>query len=202
MILFFDTETTGKANFKAAPDHSSQPRLVQLGALLCEETGVERAVIDLIIRPEGWTIPDEAAGIHGISTELATAAGVSIVSAMLLFSELLACAKLIVAHNIDFDSLIIESELKRRGTDGARQCFEKFRATPSVCTMRATTPICKLPGQYKDFKWPKLTEAYQHFFGGLPADSHTAIADARACARIWFHLQTLEINRDSNAVVI
>ena len=37
MILFFDTETTGKADFKSSPDAAHQPRLVQFAALLMDE---------------------------------------------------------------------------------------------------------------------------------------------------------------------
>lgn len=40
MILFYDTETTGKADFRAAPDAAHQPRLVQLAAILANpDTG-------------------------------------------------------------------------------------------------------------------------------------------------------------------
>jgi hypothetical protein len=37
MKLFFDTETTGLANFQQEANHPSQPRLVQLAAILTDE---------------------------------------------------------------------------------------------------------------------------------------------------------------------
>lgn len=61
MFLFFDTETTGLKS----------PHIVQLAALLTEEDGRECARLNVIIQPEGWTIPDEAAAVHGITTDIA-----------------------------------------------------------------------------------------------------------------------------------
>ena len=60
---------------------------------------------------------------------------------------------------------------------------------PEYCTMKQTTNLCKLPGRYPgSYKWPKLAEAYSHIFNEDLQDAHTADADAKACARIFFHL--------------
>jgi len=55
--------------------------------------------------------------------------------------------------------------------------------------MAVTTPICKIPGKYNDYKWPKLAEAYRHLFNEEIKDAHDALADVRACARIYFELR-------------
>jgi hypothetical protein len=56
--------------------------------------------------------------------------------------------------------------------------------------MKASTDLCKLPSQFKrgGYKWPKLQEAYKHFFGEEFASAHDAMADLRACRRVFFHL--------------
>ena len=129
-ILFFDTETTGKAFFRLPSTHPSQPRMVSLGAILTD--GVyELASLDLTIKPDGFEIPDEAAAIHGITNERANALGIPILSAIYLLSGLVALADRCVAHNIQFDQIIVERE-SLSGFFGKR---------PLVCTMDAMTPI-------------------------------------------------------------
>lgn len=181
MILFFDTETTGKADFKSDHTKAHQPHVVQLAALLAEVDGTERATLSVIIKPDGWTIPTETAAIHGITTEIAERCGIPLFSAMSAFSNLTLRASKVVAHNIDFDMLICRAAFHRLGKSDA------FKSAEGFCTMHATTEICQLPGPY-GFKWPKLTEAHKHFFGTEVEGAHDAMADVRACARIYFEL--------------
>ncbi len=181
MKLFFDTETTGKCDFRSGPADPRQPRIVQLAALLFEDSGTEIDSMNVIVAPKGWIIPDEAAAIHGITTERATKEGIGIAVALERFAGMMAKADCVVAHNVDFDALILSSEFIR---DGGR-----FELLPSrFCTMKSTTHLCKLPGMY-GYKWPKLTEAHRFFFGTELEGAHDALADVRACARIYFHLR-------------
>src|ERR1051326_4611342 len=60
MVLFFDTETTGKYEFGLPPDDHRQPHIVQLAALLSDDSGKEIASMNAIIRPDGFIIPPEA----------------------------------------------------------------------------------------------------------------------------------------------
>ena len=69
MKCFFDSETNGKADFKAPPEAPHQPRLVQLAAILTTDDCEEVSTINLLVRPDGWTIGPEAEAVHGISTE-------------------------------------------------------------------------------------------------------------------------------------
>lgn len=187
MTLFFDLETTGKADFRAPIDAKHQPHIVQLGCALFDDDGKERCCMDVIIKPYGWTIPAEAANIHGITTEIAEKCGVKLVAVLSVLSGMLHQADLLVAHNIDFDTFILAGELQRLG-DVARKCMKRLGEVGCFCTMKATAPICKLPGRYGDFKWPKLTEAYQHLFNESFDGAHSAMVDVRACARVYFAL--------------
>jgi len=180
--LFFDTETTGKADFRLPPDAKCQPRIVQLAALLTTFDGQEMASLNVIIKPDGFTIPKEASDIHGITTELALGYGVEEISALRVFDQMLMRAQTAVAHNFQFDHLVLSrrSIIRNRALD--------YRA---FCTMRAMTPICKLPNTsgYSDYKRPKLQEAYKHCYGVEFDGAHDAMADVRACAKVYFWLQ-------------
>jgi len=188
MKLFFDTETTGKALFKAPPNHPMQPRIVQLAAVLFDDDGAECGSLNAIIKPEGWTIPADASAIHGITTERALKCGIPIMSALAVFSNFLHLADTLVAHNLDFDELVVSADLVRLPNPGAQKCFDRLAEIATFCTMKNTTQICQLPGNYGDFKWPKLTEAHKHLFGTDVEGAHDAMADVRACARIYFEI--------------
>lgn len=180
MILFFDTETTGKCDFRADPDAPHQPRLVELAALLCSDLGKEVASVSLIVKPDGFEIPEEASQLHGITTEIALARGVEENLALAIFDRFLDMADVAAAHNVDFDRLVL-----------SRGCHERRRklANKGVCTMKPMTDYCRLPGHY-GYKWPTLQEAYQRAFArDFDGAAHSALADVRACKDIYFWLQ-------------
>lgn len=84
-----------------------------------------------------------------------------------------------MAHNITFDLLMMNIELARQEATPIETPGKRF------CTMTAMTPICKLQGNYGDYKWPKLSEAYEHAFQEKLEGAHDAMADVRGCARIY-----------------
>jgi hypothetical protein len=61
------------------------------------------------------------------------------------------------------------------------------------CTMEASTNVLRIPSPYRagEFKWPKLSEAYQHFTGALMQNAHNASADTAACAAVYFAMNPL-----------
>lgn len=184
MYMFFDTETTGKADFHAQHDDESQPHLVQLGALLTNAQGGELKRINRIVKPDGWTVPFEAAQIHGFTTERCEAEGIPLSEVLTEFNTLLEppIRPVIVAHNIPFDLIVMQSAFHRAGW---RDLLAPFART---CTMELMTPICRLPGRY-GYKWPKPTEAYQHCFGRTFEGAHEAFADVVACKDVFFWLK-------------
>lgn len=180
-FLFFDTETTGKADFRAPSAAAHQPRLVQLGAILADEQGRELAALNLIIKPNGFEIPAEAAAVHGITTELARAVGVPVLDACEPFYSLARVAQGYVCHNTEFDRLIMDGELQRLRLDLPEKSWH--------CTMKAMTSVCRLPGRYGDFKWPNLQEAHRHCFQREFDGAHDAMADVRACRDVFFWMR-------------
>lgn len=181
-ILFYDTETSDQADFKAPPDAPHQPRLLQLGAIMTDLEGNEIAVIKTLIKPDGWTIQPGAQAVHGIIQEQAEAHGIPLVAALAMFNSLVEISVGAVCHNSDFDSLIMRGEYLRT----VQKPFDKQHA----CTMKLTTPICQLPGgRGGQFKWPKLGEAYKHCTGQELSGAHDALVDVRACKDIYFWLK-------------
>jgi DNA polymerase-3 subunit epsilon len=197
LILFYDTETTGLPDFKAPSDAPHQPHIVQLAAILIDPvTRIERAIVDLIVKPDGWTIPDEVAVIHGITTETATSCGVPEQAAVALFIALKAQTAIEVAHNVSFDRRIMRIAMLRMGL--ARDEVEAMEGGESYCTMRSSTSIINLSptarmtaAGFSKPKPPKLSECVKHFFGEDLEGAHNALNDVRACARVYFHLQAL-----------
>ena len=177
-ILFFDTETTGLVQDWNDPSCDDNPRLVQLGMVLCDHNARVLRTTGMMIKPEGFDIPEEASNIHGITTEMAHDYGVPLELALGTFMDLMQKADRRVAHNLKFDDVVMRGELYRADL-GVNDNF-------GFCTMLASTMIVGLKGKGNRPKWPKLCEAYQHFFGEEFKDAHDALVDVNGCKRIYF----------------
>ena len=94
----------------------------------------------------------------------------------------LARARVLIAHNLDYDEKIVGAEFYRLGQPNHLEKKQKR------CTMKSATEFCQLPGP-KGYKWPRLEELYQILFNEDFEDQHTALADVRACARCFFELR-------------
>ncbi len=185
MYLFFDTETTGLPRNWNAPvsDLGNWPRLVQIAWLLYDDDGRKVLGQDYIVKPLGFTIPQEAALIHGITTEKAEKDGAPLRSVLEDFSAVIGRAGYLVAHNMRFDEKIVVAEFLREGV------ADKLYQTRKICTMTAATDFCKLPGNYGGYKWPKLSELHFKLFGEEFDEAHNAAVDIEACAKCFWELR-------------
>ncbi len=187
MILFFDTETTDKVDFKSHFTADHQPHLVQLAAkvMTLEERVV--ASMNVIVKPEGWIISEEVARIHGITQEDAERWGIQRRTVLAMFSQLCRLAKHAVAYNIEFDANLLWTQFHRENVKP-----ESFNALVQTCAMKAATPVCKIPSKYKNakdpYKWPNLTEAHNMMLGCGFDGAHDAMVDVEALARVTFHM--------------
>lgn len=205
LALFYDTETSGLPLFEQPSEHPDQPHIVQLGAALIDlETRIELATLDLIVRPDGWTIPEEVAAVHGITTEKAMELGVPealVVDALLaLWRQADGGHRLRIGHNESFDARILRIALKRHvdPRDWTAPVSDVWKAAHAECTQRLATPILKLPPTDRmkaarrfHFKSANLREAYQHFTGQPLDGAHNALVDVRACATVYFAAKAL-----------
>jgi DNA polymerase-3 subunit epsilon len=184
--LIFDFETTGLPNFGLPADDPSQPRICQVGAALVVEEGDPLTTIDCIIRPDGWTIPFDAARIHGITTERAEAEGVSIIGAMELLMKVWNRAAVIASYGMLFDTKMARSELRRMNMP------DRFGEKDEFCVLNACRPVCKMAptdrmmaADYRDNKPPKLAEACEIILGRKHEKAHTAIGDVMVTVDLY-----------------
>lgn len=206
-ILFYDTETSGLPLWNQPSEHPDQPRVVQLAAELCnEETGETLRQMNMIILPNGWTIPDDVAAVHGITTERALAEGVAADLVVADFIELWKDADLRAGHNESFDMRMVRIELMRHAVlsmetvgpgDGPEVSFADYwKAAPAYCTQGNSVKIINLPPtekmrKAKRFgpKSPNLGEAYQFFTGKPLEGAHDAMVDVRACKAVYYGIK-------------
>jgi DNA polymerase-3 subunit epsilon len=190
--LFYDSETTGLPLFSEPSEDPRQPHIVQLGACLVDlDTFEEIACLDVIVRPDGWTIPDDVAAIHGITTERALDVGVSESMAVGMCMELWEASDLRIGHNEQFDARILRIALMRHGTQPQVEA-DDWKAGKAECTQLLATPILKLPPTEKmraagrfHHKSANLGEAYRFFTGRALDGAHRAMVDVRACIEVY-----------------
>lgn len=196
--IFYDTETNGLPLWSdPSSDPSSDPRqphIVQLAAALVDlDTRATLASIDLTIKPDGWTIPDDIAAIHGITTEMAQDTGVPEAAAVQMLMELWNAngkPRLRIGHNESFDMRIVRIALSRiTGPEAA----DLWKAGQAACTQKLATPIVKaaptekmLAAGRNHTKTANLSEAYLFFTGKELVGAHSALADALACKEVYF----------------
>lgn len=190
-IWFYDTETTGMPDWTVPSDSDTQPHLVQLAGILCNaETREVISTMDVIIKPNGWIIPQETIDVHGISQEFAEANGIDELEAVQQFLAMVEGANR-VAHNRTFDQRIIRIAMKRYGL--SEQALEAWAEKDNhECTMLKAKPIMQLPGKGKAFKNPTLAEAFKHFTGEELQGAHTAMGDAKGCMAVYWAMCDLE----------
>lgn len=188
MFVVFDTETTGHALFGRPAAFEGQPKIVSIAALLCDDDGKEVSCMSTLIHPAGWEIPLVASEIHGITTEEALAKGIKLDIAMEFFAEFVEIADTLVAHNLMFDQLVVN-----HATSLLNPSVNLFHGKILHCTKNAATNILKIKKPTGGYKWPKLTEAYRHFFNEDFEGAHGALADTRACKAVYMELKKLGV---------
>ena len=191
MYLIFDTETTGLPKRWDAPvtDSANWPRCIQIAWQLHDEMGNLIEHQDYLVKPDGFNIPYDAERIHGISTELAEAEGITLTEVLEKFNVVLGKAKFIVGQNLGFDVNIMGAEFYRMGVDSPMASMLVL----DTCT-EVTAKLLQLPGgRGGRFKLPTLTELHQFLFNKPFSEAHNATADVEATTRCFLELIRKEI---------
>lgn len=186
-LFFFDIETTGLPKKRGeTPDWDnlkSFPYIVEMAWLVRDSEGVEVNRGRVILRPDGYRIPKNASGIHGITTKIAKAEGVLREDFFPGICRELRSVDAIVAHNLEFDMNTLSAEFLRH-----RLTFN-FQKVKQFCTMKSSTNICALKSKYhSDYKWPTLRELHLELFKKSFDRAHSATADLDACVRCFDEL--------------
>lgn len=183
MFLVFDTETTGLPKNWKAPitDTNNWPRMVQLAWQCHDIEGNFLFAKNHVIKPEGYTIPEEVVNIHGITTEIAHEKGIALKDALLDFMGDVKKSKFIIGHNISFDINVVGCELVRCGME------ETLSRAPSLCTMLESKEFCDIRrnGQLQN---PGLTALHIKLFTVPFEEAHNAAADVESTTRCFLEL--------------
>ncbi len=195
MILHYDLETTGFISRKIALSDPRQPRIVQLAAILDYPDGREAMRLDVIVACEN--VPDEAAKVHGITTDIAKKLGVNESTAIELFLDMVEVAETVVGQNIKgFDNDLMTGAARRVVSNEA---FSPFVGKNIFDTMLAGQAICRIPWRGGGYKKPNLGELHRHLFDGQDfAGAHTAISDVLAARRCFYKMQEIVASRTSH----
>jgi DNA polymerase-3 subunit alpha len=200
--LVFDSETTGLSKTQIISPSTMHlwPHIVQFSYIVFDtESNKIVKIKDSIIKvPDGFIIIEENAKIHGITTEISLAKGVSLEPVLEEFFADLKTVDHIVGHNVSFDINMIKAELQRLIMNSSDKKLEDYLTTINTstkfyCTMQETIELCaiemkdKYGRPYK--KFPKLVELYQKMFGVTPKNLHNSLNDVIVCLRCFIKLK-------------
>ena len=188
MYLFFDTETTGLPRSWKAPvtDLNNWPRMVQIAWIFSDDNGKRIKNESYIIKPENFSISNNASKVHRITTDRALKEGEELENVLYKLNELIDNVDFIVAHNINFDEKIVGAEFLRK------KIASNLNKKRKLCTMRASTDYCKIPGPY-GYKYPKLSELHIKLFGEDFKEAHDASVDINATEKCFWELRRLRL---------
>ena len=200
--LVFDSETTGLSKTQIISPSTIHlwPHVVQFSYIVFDTESNEIVKIkDSIIKvPDGFTITEENAKIHGITTEISLAKGVDLLPVLEEFFADFDSSDHIVGHNVSFDINMIKAELQRLIMNSSDKKLEDYLTTINTstkfyCTMQETIDLCaiemkdKYGRPYK--KFPKLVELYQKMFDVTPKNLHNSLNDVIVCLRCFIKLK-------------
>jgi len=196
-ILFFDTETTNLPQFKKPNHDPSQPKILQLGAILASPEGDVVSEYCTLVQIGSTPINPYALAAHGISAKKANEEGVPPTEMFLKFHEMSRECEALACHNFNFDFKLLQiTSAQIQGTftdpDTSSLLMGDIEELPYYCTMTSTIDFCSLPfpSGRKGKKFPKLEELYRILFDEDFEGAHDAMADVRATMRCYFELKT------------
>jgi len=177
-ILIFDVETNDlPKNYKApAKDLKNWPRILQLGAVLCDYEGKVLHEFLYLVKPESWKISKGSYETHGISEQYAIENGYPVTKVLKEFVSVMDDADVLIAHNLNFDQKVLAAEMHRTGIAPNTRFRMKY------CTMKGTTDLLKIKAKW-GYKWPQLSELHYYLFSEDFEGAHDALEDCKATAR-------------------
>lgn len=188
--LIFDTETTGlpkKKYINALEEKGNWPEIVSICWHVYEGRELMKKV-HYIIRPQGWSIPEESVKFHGITQERADTDGRPLLEVLKEFRVDIENAMRIVTHNLAFDKNIIFNAYYWHLDMNPRAFWPEGA---DFCTMENTKWELKLPSKYPrsndPYKNPSLDELYVATFNEpAPENAHSADRDTEVLQKIYW----------------
>ena len=195
-ILVFDTETSGLPTERNASIRSTEkwPHILQFSYILydIQSSNILDLMNEYIKIADDVEISEKSIEIHEITRETCQNKGVSIDHALNRFNKAMANADLIVAHNLEFDKNLVLVESIRNNIE--QQFTVDGQEKHEYCTMKNNIDRCKIERISKTgkpyYKYPTLSELYQHLFHITPNATHNSIVDVLICLRIFVLIYT------------
>lgn len=183
--VIVDTETTGltRLSFANRLNFRQWPRLVQLAWAEIDEDRVTSRYVTLI-RPHNFSIPPEAIRFHGITETEAQRSGIHPAQALDAFEASCDGAETLIAHNLNFDLGVLQSE--------ALRLERKIDFPPRrICTVHLGRQFLVREKGIKQGGYPSLSRLYEILFGFGFSGSHDAASDVTACFHVYKKLAQL-----------
>jgi len=175
----------------------SQPKILQLGAILADESGDIVSEYSTLVQIGDTPINPYALAAHGISAKKANEEGISPQEMFTKFHSLSMECDALACHNFNFDIKLIQITSAQitscfTDPDTSSLLMSDIEELPYYCTMASTISYCNLPfpSGRKGKKFPKLEELYQILFEEDFEGAHDAMADVRATMRCYFELKS------------
>jgi DNA polymerase III epsilon subunit-like protein len=186
--MFVDVETNGLPIDHEAPvsELDNWPRIVQI-AYKISESGNDVLSRSLYIKPDGFDL-GESEKVHQLSLSFLMRYGFDLDIVLDMMMSDFQNIDYFCAHNWDFDSKVLGSELIRSGRPNI------LANVTGHCTMKDTVEFCAIPSKKKEgLKYPRLQELHEKLFGYKFEKSHNAFFDVEATGRCFWELTRLGV---------
>jgi|AACY02.1.fsa_nt_gi DNA polymerase III subunit epsilon len=203
-VLVFDTETNGLIPKKNAhtrlPEIGEYPYILQLSFVVynLETQSIEQMYDEYIKIGPNVVVSSKITDITGITREMCVNHGIPIEQALTDFYAAYMGCNRIIAHNLTFDKIMIETEITRNNdvvtssipdiVNLFNDAFNYVNDIVPYCTMLNTKKFCNymIVGKYGPFlKSPKLIELHEKLFGFTPVNLHNAKVDTIVCLKCY-----------------
>ena len=192
---FIDTETTGLPINDNLPytELDNWPHLVQVALIIEDDNYGILAKRNMILKPDGYSIPESSARIHGIANAQAIKVGEDRKHVIGFLDQVLSNSNIVIGHNVSFDLNVVKAEIIRvKGIENALFTTKNHNV---VDTMKMGMNICKIPNlsfhthMSKPYKYPKLDELYYKLFNKHFNNQNDAMADVQAAYDCYYELK-------------
>ena len=192
---FIDTETTGLPINDNLPytELDNWPHLVQVALIIEDDNYGILAKRNMILKPDGYSIPESSARIHGIANAQAIKVGEDRKHVIGFLDQVLSNSNIVIGHNVSFDLNVVKAEIIRvKGIENALFTTKNHNV---VDTMKMGMNICKIPNlsfhthMSQPYKYPKLDELYYKLLNKHFNNQHDAMADVQAAYDCYYELK-------------
>lgn len=184
--LIFDTETSGLPSRSHSShytnlDQYSTCRLLSISWIILNNSNDIVLKNTYYIIPDNFDISTKSIEIHGLTKDILTEKGITIHNFVHHLNTILNTYNIthLIAHNINFDINVIKSELHRYAY---LNTLDKINNKSLFCTMINSKKQIGLS------KWPKLAEAYRHYYNDEITNAHDAEFDTLYCYKVFLKL--------------